>query len=120
VETKSKLSIMWIVVMLNMIFADIFSIMIELVKGGTIDIIGGDVVATMAIAALVTNIPILMIFLSRVLKYKLNRILNIVAAVLTTIYVIGGASSFPHYIIMASIETAFLIMIIVSAWKWRK
>ncbi len=119
-ETKSKLSIMWIVVMLNMVFADIFSIMIELVKGGTIDIIGGDVVTTMAIAAVVTNIPILMIFLSRVLKHKLNRILNIIAAALTMIYVIGGASNFPHYIIIASIEVAFLIMIIVSAWKWRK
>lgn len=119
-ETKSKLSIMWIVVMLNMIFADIFSIMIELVKGDTIDIIGGDVVSTMAIAALVTNIPIMMIFLSRVLKHKLNRILNIIAAALTIIYVVGGASNFPHYIIIASIEAAFLIMIIVSAWKWRK
>lgn len=119
-ETKSKLSIMWIVVMFNMVFADIFSIMIELVKGGTIDIIGGDVVMAMTIAALVTNIPILMIFLSLVLKHRLNRILNIIAAALTMIYVIGGASSFPHYIIMAGIETAFLVMIIVSAWKWRK
>jgi hypothetical protein len=111
---------MWIVVMVNMIFADIFSIMIELVKGGTINIIGSDVVTTMAIAALITNIPILMIFLSRVLSYKLNRILNIAASIFTVIYIIGGASSLAHYIIIASIEIVFLIMILLSAWKWRK
>jgi len=120
VEIKARLSTMWIVVMVNMIFADIFSIMIELVKGGTIDIIGSDVVMIMAIAALITNIPILMIYLSRVLKYKLNRILNIVAAIVTAIYIVGGASLFPHYIIIAGIELVFLAMIIISAWKWRK
>jgi len=51
--------------MLNIIFVDILSIMIELVSKNTLDIIGGDVTTTMAIAAIITNIPILMIYLSR-------------------------------------------------------
>lgn len=61
-DIKIKLSTLWIVIMLNLIFADILSIMIELANKNTIDIIGGDVATTMAVAAIITNIPILMIY----------------------------------------------------------
>ena len=114
---KVKLSTLWIVVMFNLVFADILSIMIELVNKNTLDIIG-EVKTTMAIAAIVTNIPILMIYFSRVLPYKTNRILNISAAILTTIYVIGGGSLTPHYIIIASIEVVLLLVVIWNAFKW--
>ena len=43
---------------------------------------------------------------------------NIIAAIITIIYVIGGGSSTPHYIIIASIEVGLLFVIIWSAWKW--
>jgi len=117
-DTKNKLSTLWIVIMLNLIFADVLSIMIELVKKNTIDIVGGDIATTMAVAAIVTNIPILMIYLSRVLPIQANRIANIGAAFLTTLYVVGGGSMSPHYVIIASIEIALLLMIVWKAWKW--
>jgi hypothetical protein len=79
----------------------------------------GDVITVMAIAAIVTNIPILMIYLARILPYKSNRWINIVAAIFTIIYVTGGGSITPHYIIIASIETILLLTIIVKAWKWK-
>lgn len=119
IDIKVRLSTLWILVMFNMIFADIFSIMVELVNKDTLQI-PGDVKIVMAIAAIVTNIPIFMIFLSRMLKPKLNKITNIVAGVLTLIYVIGGGDFAPHYIIIASIETALLIAIIIYAWKWKQ
>jgi len=117
-EIKIKLSTLWIVIMLNIIFADILSIMIELVSKNTLDIIGGDVTTTMAIAAIITNIPVLMIYLSRVLPYKANRISNIMAAFITMLYVIGGGSLTPHYIIIASIEILLLLLIVWNASKW--
>lgn len=117
-DIKIKLSTLWIVVMLNIIFADILSIMIELVNKNTLDIIGGDVNTTMAVAAIITNIPILMIYLSRALPYKANRISNIIAAFVTMLYVIGGGSLTPHYIIIATIEVMLIFVIILSAWKW--
>jgi len=117
-DIKIKLSTLWIVIMLNLIFADILSIMIELVNKNTLDIIGEDVTTTMAIAAIVTNIPILMIYFSRALPYKTNRVANILSAIITILYVIGGGSMTPHYIIIASIEVALLLVIILSAWKW--
>lgn len=117
IDIKVKLSTLWIVVMVNMIYADIFSIMVELVNKNTIDI-PGEVKLVMAIAAIVTNIPIMMIYLSRALKSKANRLANIIAGCLTIIYIVGGGSLTPHYIIVASIEIIILIVIIVIAWKW--
>lgn len=118
IDIKVKLSTLWIVVLINMIFADIFSIMVELVNKDTLNI-PGDVKTIMAIAAIVTNIPILMIYFSRILEYKANRIINIIAAILTIIYVIGGGDTAPHYLIIASIEVILLIMILVYSIKWK-
>jgi hypothetical protein len=120
IDTRVKLSTLWIVVMMNMIFADIFSIMVELVNKNTLDGMPGEVKTVMAIAAVITNIPILMIYLSRVLPHKSNRWTNIIAAVFTIIYVVGGASSFPHYYIIAGIEVIILMAIIIKSWRWNQ
>lgn len=118
IDIKVRLSTLWILVMFNMLFADIFSIMVELVNKNTLQI-PGDVKTVMAIAALITNIPIFMIFLSRVLAPKANKITNIIAGIMTLIYVIGGGDYAPHYIIIASIESLLLISIIIYSWKWK-
>lgn len=115
--TKTNISTLWIIIMLNMIFADIFSIIIEL-NGDSLMDVPGDPKTMMLIAVFLTNIPIIMIYLSRVLNIKANRRLNIGAAILTIIYVIGGGSSAPHYFAAATIEVALLLFIIWTAWKW--
>jgi len=104
--------------MLNLIFADILSIIVELVNKNTLGDILGEVTSTMAIAAIITNIPILMIYFSKSLDYKANRILNIIASCITIVFVIGGGSLLPHYVICASIEVVVLIIIIRTAWNW--
>jgi hypothetical protein len=119
IDIKVKLSKLWIVVMINMIFADIFSIMVELVNKNTLAI-PGDVKVVMAIAAIVTNIPILMIYFSRVLPYKWNRLSNIIAGFLTIIYIVGPGDISLHYLIVASIEVIILLIIIVKSWKWKE
>lgn len=116
-STKIKLSTLWILVLLNMLFADILSIFVELVDGNTLDILG-EVKTTMAIAAVVINIPLLMIYFSRSLSIKTSRILNIVTGFITLLFVIGGGSLMPHYIICAGIEVVVLLIIISTAWKW--
>ncbi len=115
---KTKLSTLWVVVMLNLIFADILSIMVQLIDQSALEIMDDDVRLTMAIAAVITNIPILMIYFSRVLPYRINRLLNIIAAILTLIFVIGGGSTLPHYLICGSIEVMLLLFIIYSALQW--
>lgn len=116
---KDVLSSLWIVLMLNMIFNDIYGISIVLDTFAPAKI-PSDAQTMMLIAAFITNIPLMMILFSKVLKYKINRILNICVAVFTIIYVWGGMSSYPHYIAVASIETLLAIVIIIVAWKWKK
>jgi len=111
------LIVLWIAVLFNMIFADIFSIMVEFINGGVIDI-PLDVLTMMGIAAIITNIPILMVVLTWVLPYKVNRWTNVIAAIITIIYVVGGGTLLPHYIIMAGIEIVLLIIVILVASQW--
>ncbi len=59
-----------------------------------------------------------MIYLSRVLPRKSNRIVNIVAGILTVIYIVGGGSVTPHYLIAGGAELVALTAIIVQSWRW--
>ena len=119
VDRKVMLSTLWIVLIINMIYADIYSLIVEIAKGGRMEDIPGDVKIMMAFAAIVTNIPVVMIFLSRILKYAVNRYLNMGVGIFTIIYVWEGMSSYPHYIIIATIETVLALVIIRMAWKWK-
>ncbi len=116
------LSTLWIFVMFNILAADILSFMYpgflkEIMTGyaGQVQITP----AFLLIAAILLEIPILMIFLSRVLPYKVNRLTNIVGAVIIIAFVVGGGSTFLHYIFFATIEVFSLLLIIWLAWKWQ-
>lgn len=115
-RTPALVSSLWTAVMVNMIFADIFSIMIELVNHDTLHL-PGDVTTVMAIAAVVTNIPIAMIFLSRMLRPRANRVFNTLAGILTILYIAGGGSAAPHYLIIGTIEIALIVWIIALVWR---
>ena len=115
-DIKVKLSTLWIVVMLNIAFADIFSFMLEFSTGHPPEFQATQ--ALMLIAAIVLEIPIAMIFLSRLLKYGANRRANIIAGGITITFVIGGGSTYPHYIFFAIIEVICMSFIIWWAWKW--
>lgn len=112
---KEKISTLWIVVMLNMAFADILSFikpefLNELLTGkaGGIEITP----TLLVVSAVFLEIPILMIFLSRFLPTKSNKIANYIAVALTTLFIIGGGSLSPHYIFIASVELICMGMIV--------
>ena len=119
-DTKTLLSTLWIVVMINMLKADILSLYIP----GTLDDLAkfaGETPITQLMlgGAIMMETSIVMIFLSRILKYKANRWANIIIGALTILFVIGGGSPYPHYIFIATIEVLCLLLIIGLAWKWR-
>jgi len=124
-DMKSKLSTLWVFLLFNMVFADIFSFMYP---GALAPIVAGTPVdglqitpVFLLIAAIVTEIPIAMVFLSRFLKHGLNRWVNMAGAVITIVWVIGGGSlTFLHYIFFASIEVVCSLVIIWLAWTWRE
>ena len=125
-DTKVILSTLWIFVMFNYIYADIISLFdsetIEMVLSGSM----GDIDITPGFlfgAAILMEIPIVMVILSRVLKYKVNRWANIIAASIKTIITVMtmflGALSL-YYTFFNVVEIISTCLIIWIAWKWTK
>lgn len=122
IGTKDLLSTLWIVVMINMLKADILSLYIP----GAMDEVartsasaGTPIPQLMLGAAIMMEISIAMIILSRVLKYGINRWVNIIVSLITIAFVVGGGVSYPHYIFIATVEVICLLLIIGFAWMWR-
>jgi len=119
-DIRERISVLWIVVMMSMIFADILGFMLpevlnDIMTGNTPFKITQEI---MLVFAILLEIPIAMIFLSRVLKYKANRWANIIASVITILFVIGGGSPYLHYYFFATIEVVCMLVIIWYSWKW--
>ena len=122
IDTKVLLSTLWIIVMINMLKADILGLFIpgaleEVAKTSVST--GASIPQLMLFGAVMGNLAIAMIILSRVLKYRINRWVNIIVGIVTIAYIWGGMSSTPHYIFIASVETLCLLLIVWFAWTWR-
>lgn len=118
-NVKERLSLLWIVVVFNMIYADILSLYIPGIHEELAEFAGGTPIAQLMLAgAVIVEIPIIMVILSRVLKYGVNRWANIIASVISIVLVIAGGSTHPHYILFATIEIVLMLLIIWYAWKW--
>ncbi len=121
-DIKTKISTLWIVVMFTMVYADILGF---IHPGDLAKIMAGDVgfelnQGILLVFSVLLEIPIIMIFLSRILDQKINRIANIVAPILTIIFVVGGGDTTLSYIFFASTEVVCMIAIMVMAWKWKE
>jgi hypothetical protein len=121
-DTKVLLSTLWIVVVFNMLKVDILSLFIpgatdELAK--TSASTGIPIPQLMLGGAILMEISIVMILLSRVLNYKVNRWTNIFTSIITILFVVGGGVSYPHYIFDATVEVICLLTIIWFSLNWR-
>jgi Family of unknown function (DUF6326) len=122
IDTKVLLSTLWIVVMINMLKADILSLYIpgaaeEALK--TSASTGTPIPQLMLGGAIMMELAIVMIILSRVLPYGVNRWVNIIVSLITIVFVVGGGVSYPHYLFIATVEVICLLLIIWKAWNWR-
>lgn len=120
---EQKVSLLWIVVMFNMAFADIVGFILpgtlqEIMTGSPegLKITQGLLVAF----AVLIEVPIAMIFLSRMLNRKINRIANIAACVVTIAFVVGGGSAKAHYLFFAGIEVLCMLLIVWTCIRWPK
>ncbi len=116
---KVKLSTLWIVVMFNMAYADILALNIPGIHEELAAFAGDTPISLlMLIGAILIQIPVGMIFMSRWLNYTVNRRANIAAGAFVIVFVVGGGSISPHYIFIATVEVLCLLLIIRTAWKW--
>ena len=119
-DMKVRLSTLWVSVMFNMLMADIVTFMNP---GALQQMIAGDMgfqvtQEILLVFSILLEIPIVMILLSRVLHYRPNRWANIIAGVITILFVIGGGSPYLSYYFFATIEVVTMAFIIWQAWKW--
>lgn len=118
-DMKAKLSTLWIVVMFALLTADVLASYIPGAREEMAAFAGETPIPLLMLGAAILNaIPIVMIYLARVLRQRANRWANIIAAVITIVYVVGGGSMYPHYIFLAAIEVVSLLLIIWYAWRW--
>ena len=120
-EIGARISTLWVVIMFNMAFADILGfikpgLLEDLWAGqGAVEVTDGILLAF----AVLVEIPIAMIFLSRILKPGANRWANTVAALITTLFVTVGGSASPHYVFFATVEIACMALIVWTVWSRR-
>jgi hypothetical protein len=122
-DLRLRLSTLWIVVMFNMVFADILSFMMPGMLRDIMTGMAGGLQVTQGLFlgfALILEIPIAMIFLSRLLGRGPNRIANIAASFVTIAFVVGGGSDYLHYYFFAGVEVVCMLVIVWLSWNWRK
>jgi hypothetical protein len=120
-DLGTKISTLWIVVMFNMVFADILTF----ISPGALQALWAGQTGVnltpglLLVFAVLLEIPIAMIFMSRVMKGTASRWANTVAAVVTSAFVIGGGSLDLYYIFFAGVEVAVMAAIVWSVWSVR-
>ena len=123
VNVKTKLSILWATLMFIYIYVDIFRFFqpgeLEHILEGKVWIF--EITQTWALSAMIMmTIPSLMVFLSLILKAKVNRWTNIIMGVLHIAIAIGNVigETWAYYIFGGVVEVVLLLLIVWYAWKW--
>ena len=125
INVKLKISALWVAMLFVFAYVDIFGFLrSEIIEG----IMAGKV-ATFQInqvflflTTLYILIPSIMVFLSLVLKPKVNRWTNIIVGILYIASILGSCigETWAFYIFGSIVESLLLFLIIWYAWKWPK
>ena len=126
IDMKARLSMLWLFATLNYLYCDVVTVMdpqkLKQFFAGTVG--GMEITQGFLLGAgILVEIPIAMVLLSRVLKYRLNRWTNIVAGfIMTVVQILTLFSSSPsiYYIFFSLIEIASTSLIVWYAWKWHR
>lgn len=124
-ERKSLLSTLWIFILFNMVYADILGTL----RPGyldTLDQISQQLTGvTVLFFAVLMEVAIAMILLSRVLAYKANRWAHFIAIPLMILWVVVPAcilspgETIPlSYVFFASVEVITMVFMFRYMWQW--
>jgi hypothetical protein len=124
-DRKTILSTLWIFVTLNYLYCDLMSMMNPEVLNNFLSGDLGFVQITQEFllgSAVLMEIPISLVLLSRVLKHKANRIANIIAGtIMTAVQSMSLFLGTPelHYTFFSIIEISTTAFIVWYAWNWK-
>ena len=117
VKQTSILSTLWIFATLNYVYCDVVTLFSYVTFKSPIQYTQGFLLG----AAVLVEIPISMVLLSRILKPRANRWVNMIAG--STMTVVQTVTLFvaipdPYYAFFSVIEIATTAFIVWYAWKW--
>ncbi|KPE49270.1 DUF6326 family protein [Chryseobacterium indologenes] len=126
VNIKIILAGLWTSVTLCYLYGDYFELYVPGKAKGLVE--GTNLLDTpvkLFMAAVVLALPAVMVFLSLMLKAKINRILNIILGIFFTgIMLLIAATSLTawrvFYVFLALLESFITILIVWKALKWKK
>lgn len=129
-DRKVILSTLWVFFILNILYADIISLMEATFSGyesstaENAELISTIVTPEMLLGiSIILELGIVMVVLSRVLKHAVNRWANIVIAIIQTLVLLASlfvGTPKMYYIFFATIEVITLLSIIWYAWSWKE
>ena len=127
IQVPALLSKLWIFLSLNYILSDLLSNMeMSVIRGLFEGNIAGIPMTQgfLLLAGISLEIPFIMVVLSSVLSYKINRRLNIGASILMILYQLGsffvGSDITLHYMFFSVIEILGNLSILVIASRWKR
>ena len=125
INVKLKISALWIAMLFVFAYVDIFAFyrpdIIEGIMAGKVAVF--EINQTfLFLTTLYILIPSIMVFLSLVLKPKVNRFTNIIVAVLYIVTILASCigETWAYYIFGSIVESLLLLLIVWYAWKWPK
>jgi hypothetical protein len=125
-NVKSRLSLLWILATLNYLYCDVMGLMdpalLRQFYAGNVNGIPMSQGFLLG-AAILIEIPMAMVVLSRLLKYRMNRLANIAAGSLMTVVQLATVMLTPpvgYYIFCSIIEITCTALIVWYGWKWRE
>lgn len=116
-DKKLVISSLWLFAMLTYTYGDVVTLM-DPVKHGSIELTEGFLLG----GSIFMMIPITMVLLSRLLKYRANRLTSIIAGTfmsLAIVVTLFAAVPTIYYVFFTLIEIASTSLIAWIAWKWR-
>jgi Family of unknown function (DUF6326) len=125
VSVKLKLATLWAAFMFLYIYVDYFHLympnqMQDILKGRVFvfEITQGFIMFALGMS----TIPMLMIFLSVALPAKINRLTNIIVAIIHIPYMLFNLVGvvWIHMVFGAVVEVVLLCLIIWYSWKWKE
>ena len=116
-DMKVRLSALWLFAMLTYTYGDVVTLM-DPVKHGSIQLTDGFLLG----GSIFMMIPLSMVLLSRILKYRASRLASIIAgSVMTAALPVTLFVAVPtmYYVFFTVIEIASTALIVWYAWRWR-
>ena len=127
IDVKLVLSALWITMLIVFAYVDIFGFfradVLHAALDGKVAVLGLTVDQMFLVFTTVyILIPTLMVFLSLVLRPRVNRIVNIVVALVYAVSIIASCigEEWIYYFLGSAVEVVLLVAIVRTAWTWSK